>query len=311
MIMFKPAVRKNVHILIGIAGASGSGKTFTALEVAAGLAGENGRIAGIDTEAGRMLHYADRFKFDHCDLMAPFSPDYYLEAIRAAEAQNYDVIVVDSFSHEHAGIGGLLEMADAELVANPRMKSPANWATPKAKHKKLMDALLQVRAHIVLAVRAEEKIRIERILDERSGREKTVVVPAGWQPITEKTVMFEMVVSFVMSPEHPGVPIEGSGKIQDQHRFAFPPGQRVNREAGRLLAEWAAGGEPVVIPPPPLPELEDAGRYEAAKGNDALDAWIKGLRREDKTAVMPIGATLREIAHTADAAKVGMTAAAK
>lgn len=285
MITFTPAIRRNVHLLIGIAGASGSGKTYTALELATGLAGPNGRIAFIDTEAGRALHYADRFKFDHCGLTAPFSPDHYLEAIRAAEAQNYDVIVVDSFSHEQAGIGGLLEMAEAELQ-KPNMKSPANWALPKAKHKKLMAALLQVRAHIVLALRAEERIRLERVLDERTGREKTVVVPAGWIAVTEKTVLFEMVVSFVMSPENPGVPIEGSGKIQDQHRFAFPVGQRVTQDTGRLLAEWASGAAPVQTEQKfdEKPLIEE-GHIKALEGMEALRLWWEALPADHRRAL--------------------------
>ena len=83
---FTPAVRRNTHILLALAGASGSGKTFSALELATGLAGETGRIAVIDTEAGRALHYADRFKFDHCELTPPFEPARYREAIEAAEA---------------------------------------------------------------------------------------------------------------------------------------------------------------------------------------------------------------------------------
>ena len=191
-------------------------------------------------------------------------------------------------------------MAEAELQ-KPNMKSPANWAAPKAAHKRMMNRLLQCRAHIILCLRAEEKIRIEKVMDERAGREKTVVVHAGWQPICEKTTMFEMVVSFVMSPEHPGIPIECSGKIQDQHRFAFPPGKLVTRESGRLLAEWAAGG---VIPEPagavPDLSLEDEARRMARHGNAALDAWVLTVDRRDKAKLKAIGAELRFIAGEAD-----------
>jgi Cdc6-like AAA superfamily ATPase len=35
--MFKPAVRENTPIIMAFAGASGSGKTFSALEIAMGL----------------------------------------------------------------------------------------------------------------------------------------------------------------------------------------------------------------------------------------------------------------------------------
>lgn len=283
-VTFTPAVRRNTHILMALAGASGSGKTYSALELATGLAGPDGKIAVIDTEAGRALHYADQFKFDHCDMGPPFTPTRYREIIEAAEEAGYAVIVVDSFSHEHSGTGGLLEMAEAELL-KPNMKSPANWAVPKSQHKRMMNRLLQCRAHIILALRAEEKIRIEKIMDERSGRERTVVVPAGWIAITEKTTMFEMVVSFVMSPERPGVPIEGSGKIQDQHRFAFPAGKLVSRQAGEALAKWAAGGsapretashtqaETAATTPAVNSSIAAAGEAAAKGGSASFTAW--------------------------------------
>ena len=90
---FTPAVRRNTHLLLALAGASGSGKTFSALELATGLAGATGKVAVIDTEAGRSLHYADRFRFDHCELTPPFTPQRYREAIEAAESAGYAVIV--------------------------------------------------------------------------------------------------------------------------------------------------------------------------------------------------------------------------
>jgi hypothetical protein len=46
---------------------------------------------------------------------APFSPARYSEAIAAADKAGYPVIVVDSFSHEWAGDGGVLDMQEAEL----------------------------------------------------------------------------------------------------------------------------------------------------------------------------------------------------
>src|SRR5689334_8290331 len=99
---FRPAVREGVGLLIGLAGSSGSGKTYTALRLASGMAGDK-PFAVIDTEAGRAKHYADQFTFHHGDLTPPFSPARYSEAIKAADEAGYPVIVVDSCSHEHAG----------------------------------------------------------------------------------------------------------------------------------------------------------------------------------------------------------------
>lgn len=131
---FRPAVREQTSLLLALAGASGSGKTYSAMLFARGLAGPDGRIAVIDTEAGRALHYADQFRFDHADLAPPFTPARYQEAIVAAEDAGYGVIVIDSMSHEYAGEGGIQEWA-AELeagtpkpgVQHPRFNSYEDW----------------------------------------------------------------------------------------------------------------------------------------------------------------------------------------
>ena len=53
------------------------------------------RFAVIDTEAGRALHYADQFQFDHGDMKPPFRPDAYADAILAADGAGYGAIIVD------------------------------------------------------------------------------------------------------------------------------------------------------------------------------------------------------------------------
>ena len=76
---FKPAVRESVGLIIGLAGPSGAGKTYSAMRLASGIAGDK-PFAVIDTEGGRAKHYADQFKFDHGDLMPPFRPQAYASA---------------------------------------------------------------------------------------------------------------------------------------------------------------------------------------------------------------------------------------
>src|SRR5688500_6591553 len=93
---YRKAIREQTSVLLALAGSSGSGKTFSALRIGRGLVGPQGKIAVIDTEAGRALHYSDRFDFDHGDMKPPFSPDAYADAIAAAEGAGYQAIVVDS-----------------------------------------------------------------------------------------------------------------------------------------------------------------------------------------------------------------------
>ncbi len=287
---FRPAVREKVSLLIALAGPSGSGKTYSAMALAEGLAGPKGKIAFIDTEAGRALHYADRFKFDHCDLRPPFRPQNYTDAIVAAEQAGYSVIVIDSMSHEYEGDGGILDWA-ASLEKS--LKSPGNWKEPKLAHKRMVSRLLQCRAHLIFCLRAEEKIRIEK-----DGSGKTVVVPAGWVPLCEKRFMFEMTSSFMMKPDYPGIP--HPIKLQDQHRAAFPTGKQVGREAGELLAAWAAGGADPTTRRSTGDELFDRGLLAAESGTSALRAWFDGLPRDQKATAKLRLQELKDVAEIAD-----------
>ena len=244
---FRPAVREAVGLLIGLAGGTGSGKTLSGLYLAKGLAG-NQRFAIIDTEAGRALHYADQFQFDHGDLKPPFTPDRYVEAIQAADKAGYPVILVDSMSHEYAGEGGLLDWHEAELqrMAGDDWKrrescTMAAWVKPKMSHKAFVSKLLQLRAHLILCFRAEPKVEMVK----KDG--KMVIVPKqsltgldGWLPITEKNFPYELTASFLLTADAPGIP--KPIKLQNQHRPFFPIDKTISEEAGAALAAWARGG---------------------------------------------------------------------
>lgn len=273
---FKPAIRENVPLIIGLAGGTGSGKTYTAMRIATGLAGDK-RFAVIDTEAGRAKHYADQFKFDHGDLPPLFRPDSYAEAIKAADAAGYPVIVVDSMSHEHAGEGGLLDWHEEELdrMAGTDYKkrescNGAAWIKPKVSHKAMVQRLLQVRAHLILCFRAEEKIEFVKI----DG--KTQIVPKkgptgldGWMPICEKSLPFELTASFLLTADAPGVP--KPIKLQQQHRPLFPLDKPITEESGKLIAKWASGAVP------DMDTIRNA--LSAANSKESIQAVVDMIKR--------------------------------
>lgn len=261
---FRPGARENVSVLLALAGASGSGKTFSAMRLASGIVGVGKRFAVIDTEARRALHYADRFAFDHGELKAPFRPQAYTDAIKAADEAGYGAIVIDSMSLEWSGEGGILDWQDEELDAMVKrakerehenrnewqlresMKMAA-WIKPKMGHKAMVQRLLQSRAHVIFCLRAEEKVEIVR------DGAKTKIVPKGYQPICAKDFMFEQTASFLLLPEAPG--IGKAIKLQEQHRALFPNGQQIDEEAGKRLAEWARGGKPTEPQPRDWPKF--------------------------------------------------------
>ena len=280
------AERRNTHVLVSLSGASGSGKTYSACELATGLCGGE-PFYMLDTEAGRGLHYADLFEFEHGELTPPFTPARYLEAIQKAEARGFRAVVVDSASHEWEGDGGVVEMAGKSNTAGP-----GAWKEPKLAHKRMMRGLLQARTHLIFCLRAEEKLD----MSEKDNRGKVIVRNAGWQPIAEKRFIYEMTISFTFDPTAPGiVTFDLPHKVQDQHRMAFPPGQHIGREGGAVLGTWAAGHEIET----PDKALWDQARRIAQNGRDALRAFTADLPESDRAKLRPIGSELNRTAREA------------
>jgi hypothetical protein len=244
---YRPAKREDVALLVGLAGGTGSGKTYTAMRLATGICGAD-PFAVIDTEAGRAKHYADRFHFDHGDLTPPFTPERYTDAIQAADKAGYRVILVDSTSHEHAGDGGLLDWHETELdrMAGADWKkrdacNMAAWVKPKMAHKKFVNVLLQLRAHLILCFRAEPKVEMSRDKDGRTvvTEKKGLTGLHGWFPVSEKSLPYELTVSFLLLADRPGVPLPI--KLQEQHKALFPLDRPITEVSGRELAAWAKG----------------------------------------------------------------------
>lgn len=289
MSTFQKATRANIPLLIAVEGASGSGKTKSGLEILMGIgdaiaakSGRPARLGVIDTENKRALHYADDYDFLHVDMHPPFSPLAFGDLIDLGEREGLDALMIDSFSHEWAGEGGVKEWADRleagvpkPGIANPEswkrdhwqvqpVKSPGNWSDPKSAikpgHKWLVAKMLRSPMHIVLCLRSAEKMemRNDPVLDGNGEPQfyngkpkmKSVIIAASdrpllerWVPECEKGLPYEITTSLLFLPDAPGVP--HVRKVQDQHLPLIPLDRRVSRDVGRALAEWADGAKQV------------------------------------------------------------------
>jgi hypothetical protein len=255
--VFTPAVRKAIPLLIGVAGGTGSGKTYSAMRLAKGLAGSD-PFAVIDTENGRALHYADDFEFLHAALEAPFRPSRYAEAIHAA-AEIASVIVVDSASHSWTGAGGVLEWHD-ELERGDARRKMLAWQEPKADHRLFENELLQVRAHVILAFRAAPKVEMRRKQDGTIEVVPKEVIPGrgldGWLPESDPRLPYEMTCSFLLMADAPGIP--KPIKLPKDLRPFVPLDEQLSETTAVALGAWAAGTDPAPkaaasIPPAAAP----------------------------------------------------------
>ena len=231
ILSIQPAKRGGSKAILGIAGVSGSGKTYTALKIARGMVSNPSKIGFLDTENKRGSLYADILDgaFLIGDLHPPFSPKRYSEAIKEFQEAGVEVLVIDSVTHEWEGDGGCDDIANMPLQQGKKM---ADWIKAKREHKAFMNTLLQCNMNIICCIRAREKTDFKN---------PSKPVSLGIQPICEKNFMFEMTASFLIENEGKN---QTFLKIPSFLRDIFGEGAGyLGEETGRGLINWINTGE--------------------------------------------------------------------
>ena len=313
-----------LNLAIGISGASGTGKTYTALLMARGIAetvtGRKGAPIGyIDTENRRALHYKEAFpEMVHMDFaavgesgeMLGFGPERWIAAVDAADAAGLPVVILDSMSHSWEGVGGILDMqaeeldrltGEAEAKANgryavdPSKFSEQAWIRPKARYRRLIDRIVRAKTNVIICNRAKP-VRQAGYGDKAKNARQTKLrrddVP--WDIAGDASMVFEMTVSVILDPSAPGCPVHQI-KVADQFKALLDPRRPMGADTGRAMAEWAKGQGDAQK----QKAILDAAREQARAGSDAMRVWWKD--NPEKAAVArSILAELKDLAEAAD-----------
>lgn len=238
---FKKAVREKLWLRVLIGGSSGSGKTYSALRLATGLAKACGsRIAAIDTENGRMNYYANEFDFDCMQLSAPFKPDKYVNAIQDAIDAGYKVLIIDSSSHEWKWC--------YDTVTAMSGNSFQNWGKIKAQHhQKFTEKIIQSPIHIICTARGKD----EYTMDEKDGKKTPKKVGVGIQQ--EDNTEYEYTVTFNLAQD-----THIFSTMKDNTHLFEDRYEVLTEKDGELLYKWANSGvEKAPIVKPTIEEPED------------------------------------------------------
>lgn len=229
---FVKASRKQSKLRLALIGPSGSGKTMSALLIAKNI---GKRVAVIDSECGSASKYAgDAADFDTLELES-FEPRTYVEAIRAAESEGYDVIIIDSLSHAWAGKGGALEMKDAAAKRSKSGNTFDAWREVTPHHNALVDALIGCKAHLIVTMRA----KTEYVLEE-NDRGKKVPRKVGMAPIQRDGLEYEFDVVAELDHDH--------NFMVSKTRCPKLDGQVITRpgkQVADILTTWLSDGAPV------------------------------------------------------------------
>jgi len=230
MSIFTKAKKHKSRLRFAISGVSGSGKTYTALKLAQELAG-NKPFAVIDTERGSASLYADEFDFDVVELSS-FSPDNYTAAIRAAEKEGYEVLVIDSLTHAWSGTDGALEQVDRAAAKSQSNNTYFAWRNVTPKHQIMVDTIVQSRMHLIATMREKSEFVIETV----NG--KSVPRRVGMQPIQREGIEYEFTITARMDLDHQMFILKTRAKILDSKVFDKPDGS-----VARMLLDWLNSGE--------------------------------------------------------------------
>jgi hypothetical protein len=251
---FAPATREAVKARIALTGPAGSGKTYTALALATGLAD---KVAVVDTERGRAKEYAGIFTFDH---FAPerFDPRELIRLLAAAGQHGYGCVVVDSFSHYWMGKGGALEFVDER-----KGFAGGGWKDYRPIENQLMDGLLAYPGHVICTMRVKTAYEVGRGADGKLAPRKV-----GMKPEQRDGVEYEFSIVGEMDAEHTMTVTKTT--CPDLTDAVIPhPGAAL---AERILA-WIDGGE----------KLPDCREYrDRALHPNTTHAELKAMYREVK-----------------------------
>jgi AAA domain len=284
VIQLRPVDRALAKFVIVLASRTGDGKTYSALQLALGLAGGNPeKIALIDAENRRGSLYANVFapkKFIIGDLMPPFSPERYSRALRQVGESGAEVAIVDSYTHSWNGEGGCEDIANRPK-ADGSPRKIADWITAKRENKKLVNTMLFLPMHVILCVRAQEK------MDFRNPQEP---ISLGVQPICEKNLMFEATISYML---HKGGRERENLKPNREFDPLLAGGEYFTADHGKALRDWSGGFDAVE-------QARASLRLGASQGMEGLKTAWSLVPADQKKALTSFKDSLKELADHAD-----------
>lgn len=225
----RKATRKKAKIRLGLSAVSGGGKTYSALVIAHGICADWDKIAIIDSENNSADLYAHLGDFNVLPITAPFSPERYIEAIRACEKAGMEVIIVDSITHEWDGKGGCLEIVE-QLGGKYQ-----DWAKVTPRHQAFIEAILQSPSHVITTVRRKQDYEMTKV----DGRVK--VEKGGLREITREGFEYELTINLELDTKHNATASKDRTSL-----FMGKPQFVPSAKTGEQIAQWCEQGEEVL-----------------------------------------------------------------
>ncbi|MBP2619112.1 AAA family ATPase [Chryseobacterium jejuense] len=261
----KKSQKQQVKLRLGLSGASGFGKTKSALLLAYGMTQDWNKIAVVDTENSSASLYSDIGNYNVLDLHAPYSPERYIQAIELCEKSGMEVIIIDSASHEWNGSGGCLEIHEK---LGGRFQ---DWANVTPRHQAFINKILQSNCHIITTTRR----KIDYSLDIGSNG-KTQVVKHGTKEITRDGFEYELTINFELINENhlAKASKDRTGLFMNKPKFL------ITSDTGKMILEWCNSGSKInpsqIIPNSTgrnsMPKIDPSDAFECSPSQNLMNA---------------------------------------
>ena len=231
----RKAKRETIFPKIAIIAPSGGGKTYGGLRLATGMAQEIKKETGKDpkilmgnTESKRGLYYANEFEYDIVDIDPPYNPEKFVELIEYAVEEGYDILIIDSSSHEWDGKGGCLEL---QQQAGGTYQS---WSKVTPRHQKFINAIADSPISIIATMRGKDQYEMSK--DDRG---RTTVQKFGVGAKQREGFEYEFTVTFLVDQK------TNTAEVQKDNTHIFDSeGPTILTEAhGAKIMKWANSGE--------------------------------------------------------------------
>lgn len=220
------ATRKAVKLRLNISAPSGAGKTMSALRMAYGLCGDWSKVCVIDTENGSASLYSHLGDFNTIDLVPPFTPEKYIQAIELCENAEMEVVIIDSSTHEWTT---LLDENEQLAQSKFRGNTWSAWSVTTPRHDKFVNKVLHSSAHIITCTRS----KMETVMGDDKKVKKV-----GMKDMQREGWEYELTVSLNIDRDtHKAIPSKDRTNLfEGQMPFL------ITEDTGKAIAEWCNSG---------------------------------------------------------------------
>lgn len=263
MALFQKVTRAQSKARIALIGASGSGKTLSALYLAYGFTGDWSKIAVIDTEHERARFYANREdlntgEFLYAPLYAPYTADKYMHYVEeAARAVGEDgVVIVDSFSHAWDNEGGVLDYK-SEVAKKQGKTEYTAWADAGKVQNHLVNTILSAPCHTIITMRTKMAYAMEE-----NDHGKMQPVKLGLAPVQRENTEYEFDICLLIDRTH-------NATVSKDTTFLEGFSGVITPELGAQLRNFLAKGEN-------LPRCTDCNSVITPTARKTVEELIEG-----------------------------------